>query len=57
MDILLGSLSQSYSELSTNAIHIDHKYLLIFDSDVFAKGEGCGYQIEANTVLYFEYFF
>lgn len=51
MDLLVGSLSQSsYSELSINAICTDPKYLLISDSDISAKGESCGYQIEANIL-------
>lgn len=61
---LVGSPSQSsYFELSANqffskrrtnfAIQIDHKYLLIFDSDILSKGESCGYQKEGNIVLYF----
>lgn len=61
---LVGSLSQSsLSEFSTNQflskrsttfiIHIDHKYLLIFDSDILSKGKSLEHQTEADIVSYF----
>lgn len=61
---LVGSLSQSsQSEFSTYQflskrsttfiIHIDHKYLLIFDSDILSKGKSLEHQTEADIVSYF----
>lgn len=61
---LVGSLSQSsLSEFSTNQflskrsttfiIHIDHKYLLIFVSDILSKGKSLEHQTEADIVSYF----